>query len=236
MMRTSLAGIALLMAAACTPEAVEAPAAEEPASAPLAAELQTCTITESATGAMIPQLSTCTIALGEGQPTLSVSSDPMADGEGTLRVDVLDASGASLQLIEETATGSYSYPYIEDIDGDGAADIMVPLLTGNVNTNYAVWLKTADGSFKRAGELSGVSIGQTPEGMIAASGRSNAAEWETGYYRVTDGALEEIAAVVNRADPEPGEPALTAPPCEVIRILDGIDPAPFCQPAETTPG
>lgn len=226
----------MIALAACTPEKIEAPAAEETATAPLAAELQTCAITESATGAMIPQLSTCTIALGDGQPTLSVSSDPMTDGEGTLRVDVLDVSGASLQLIEETATGSYSYPYIEDIDGDGAADIMVPLLTGNVNTNYAVWLKTADGTFKRAGELSGVSIGQTPEGMIAASGRSNAAEWETGYYRVTDGALEEIAAVVNRADPEPGEPALTAPACEVIRILDGIDPAPFCQPAETTPG
>jgi len=40
--------------------------------------------------------------------------------------------------------------------------------------------------------------------------------------------------VVNRVDPEPGEPPLTAPACEVIRILDGIDPAPFC--AEGAPG
>lgn len=235
MMRSGLAGIALITLAACTPEPVEAPAANETA-APVQAGLQTCAIAESATGAMIPQLSACTIALGSGQPTLSVSSQAMTDGEGTLRIEVLDASGASLQVIEETATGSYSYPYIEDIDGDGAADIMAPLLTGNVNTNYAVWLKGADGAFRRAGELSGVSIGQTPEGMIAASGRSNAAEWETGYYRVTDGALEEIAAVVNRMDPAPGEPPLTVPACEVIRIIEGVDPAPFCQPAETTPG
>ncbi len=235
MLRTGISAIALVMAA-CTPEAIETPAAEEAATAAVAEEVLTCVVAETATGAMIAQLSPCEIALGDGQPVLSVSSDPMTDGEGTLRVEVLDASGASLQVIEETATGSYSYPYIEDIDGEGSADIMVPLLTGNVNTNYAVWLKDADGKFTRAGELSGVSIGQTPEGMIAASGRSNAAEWETGYYRVTDGTLEEIAAVVNRADPQPGEPPLTVPGCEVIRILEGVDPAPFCQPAETTPG
>ncbi len=235
MMRLGLSVIALITLAACTPEPVEAPAVNETA-APVQAELRTCAITESATGAMIPQLSACTIALGDGQPTLSVSSQAMNDGEGVLRVEVLDGSGASLQVIEETAIGSYSYPYIEDIDGDGAADVMVPLLTGNVNTNYAVWLNGADGAFRRAGELSGVSIGQTPEGMIAASGRSNAAEWETGYYRVTGGALEEIAAVVNRMDPAPGEPPLTVPACEVIRIIEGVDPAPFCQPAETTPG
>lgn len=234
MMRLGLAGILLIAAGACTQETVEAPPAEQTEATPVAALIQTCAITESATGAMIPKLSDCTIALGEGQPVLHVSSDEMANGEGKLRVDVVDASGASVQLIEESATGSFSYPYIEDIDGDGAADIMVPLLTGNVNTNYAVWLKTADGTFKRAGELSGVSIGHTPEGLIAASGRSSAAEWETQYFRVTEGEFEEVAAVVNRLEPAPGEPPLTAPPCEVIRILDGIDPAPFC--AEGAPG
>ncbi|MEX1251493.1 MAG: hypothetical protein WEA77_09895 [Hyphomonas sp.] len=42
--------------------------------------------------------------------------------------------------------------------------------------------------------------------------------------------------MVNRMDPEPGEEPLTAPACEVIRIIEGVDPAPFCQPAETAPG
>lgn len=236
MMRLGWAGIALIALAACTPETVETPAAEESAAAPAAAALQTCEVTEAATGAMIDQLSSCTIALGDGQPTLQVSSDAMAEGEGKLRIDVTDASGASLQQIEETATGTFSYPYIEDIDGDGAADIMVPLLTGNVNTSYALWLKTADGTFKRAGELSGVSIGHTPEGLIAASGRSSAAEWETQYFRVTNGELEEVAAVVNRPEPLKDESGVDLPACEVIRILEGIDPAPFCAEGAPVPG
>ena len=234
-MKSGIAGLALVMAAACTPAAELAPAADTVVET---AEAQTpsCKDAEAATGTMIEQIALCSISLGDGKPTVFVSSDPMTDGEGKLRVEVAEADGTSLQLIDETATGAYSYPYVEDIDGDGALDIMVPLLTGNVNTSYAVWLKGADGMFYRAGELGGVSIGHTPEGLIAASGRSNAAEWETGYFRVTNGALEEIAAVVNRADPEPGEPPLTEPACEVIRILDGVDPAPFCQTAPASPG
>lgn len=234
MLKTGIAGTALLMAAACSPETIETAPAAETANAPATGEVLTCAITEMVTGAMIPQLSTCEIPLGDGEPTLHVSSDMIANGEGALRIEVVDASGASRQVIEETATGTYSYPYSEDIDGDGAADIMVPVLTGNVNTNYALWLNGADGRFTRAGELSGVRIGQTPGGLIAASGRSSASEWETGYYRVTDGALEEVAAVVNRPAPDPGEPA--APACEVIRIVDGMDPAPFCETVQTDPG
>ncbi|MDP1554573.1 MAG: hypothetical protein Q8L84_03855 [Hyphomonas sp.] len=234
MMRSGFAGVALLMVAACTPAEIETPVAID-TELTLSAT-QSCALAETATGAMIAQIDLCQIDLGAGEPRVFVSSDPMVDGEGTLRLEVADAEGNSLQLIDETASGSYSYPYAEDIDGDGTLDLMVPLLTGNVNTNYAVWLKGADGMFFRAGELSGVSIGRTPEGLIAASGRSSASEWETGYFRVTDGALEEIAAVVNRADPEPGEPVATEPTCEVIRIAEGVDPAPFCADAETNPG
>jgi hypothetical protein len=236
MMKSGFAGLALLMAAACTPAPEVAPAADETAGAANETATPTCKDAEAATGTMIPKIDLCKIELGDGQPAVFVSSDPMVDGEGTLRVEIAEADGTSLQLIDETATGAYTYPYVEDIDGDGAVDIMVPLLTGNVNTSYAVWLKGADGMFFRAGELGGVSIGHTPEGLIAASGRSSASEWETGYFRVSNGAFEEIAAVVNRADPEPGEPPLTVPACEVIRVAEGVDPAPFCQTVPATPG
>ena len=235
-MKSGIAGLALVMAAACTPAAEVAPAADETAVAATETATPTCAEAEAATGTMIPKIDLCKIELGAGEPAVFVSSDPMTDGEGTLRVELMAADGTSLQLIDETATGAYTYPYVEDIDGDGAVDIMVPLLTGNVNTSYAVWLKGADGMFFRAGELGGVSIGHTPEGLIAASGRSSASEWETGYFRVSNGALEEIAAVVNRADPEPGEPPLTVPACEVIRVAEGVDPAPFCQTVPAIPG
>lgn len=236
-LKTGLAAIAAVLAVACTPAAVEAPAAEavaEQAALERLMGMATCEDAEAASGTMVAELTPCRIDLGEGQPSLVVTTTAMNEGvegmEGKMRIEVAGDAGASLQMIEETANSAYTYPYVEDIDGDGALDIMVPLMTGNVNTLFAVWLKGAEGQFFRAGELGGVSIGPTPDGLISAAGRSSAAEWETGYFRVANGTLEEVAAVVTRPDPEPGEPPLTEPACEVIRILDGVDPAPFCQP------
>jgi hypothetical protein len=242
-LKTGLTGLALLLAAGCTPEAPQGPAPEEVAAQAALERLmgmETCTQASAGYGGMLPELTPCRMSLGEGKPSLVVTSTPMIEsGEGAsgqVRIETWGGGGLSLQVIEETALYAFNYPYVEDLTADGLPDLMVPLMTGNVNTSYALWLQGADGRFVRAGELGGVSIGRTPEGLIAASGRSSAAEWETGYFRVTNGALEEVAAVVNRADPEAGGAPLTQPPCEVIRILDGVDPAPFCQAVATTPG
>lgn len=243
MLKSGISLAALLLVTACGPVVINTEDSTEVAEQAAVERLmgmETCEDAQAASGTMVEELTPCRIALGDGQPSLVVTSAPMADGAegrtGTLRVEVAGDAGASLQVIEETAYGAYTYPYAEDIDGDGTIDIMVPLLTGNVNTSYAVWLKGADGMFVRAGELGGVSIGRTTEGLIATSGRSSASEWETGYFRVTNGAFEEVAAVVNRPDPEPGEPPRTEPACEVIRIVEGMDPAPFCEILPTTPG
>jgi hypothetical protein len=233
----------LAVLVACTPEVAETPPAEDPA-AQAAIErlmgLETCEDATTHYGSMLPQLTTCRLELGEGKPRFVISSDQMIESEtesmGILRAELSGEGGLSLQVIEETASGAFNYPYVEDLTGDGAADLMVPLMTGNVNTAYALWVQGADGLFKRAGELSGVGVGLAPNGFIAASGRSSAVEWETQYFRVTDGALEEVAAVVSRADPEPGEPPLEGPACEVIRIIDGIDPAPLCEDEGDQPG
>lgn len=242
-MQTGLAAFAVLLAAGCTPEASKGPTPEEVA-AQVALErlmgMLTCADAAEGEGGMVPELMPCRITLGEGKPSLVVTSTPMTEGDegpsGQIRIETWGDGGLSLQVIEETALFAFNYPYIEDLTGDGLPDLMVPLMTGNVNTSYAFWVQGADGQFVRAGELGGVSIGHTPEGLIAASGRSSASEWETGYFRVSNGALEEIAAVVNRADPEPGEPPLTVPACEVIRVAEGVDPAPFCQTVPALPG
>jgi hypothetical protein len=242
-LKTGTAGLALLLAAGCTPGAPQGPAPEGVAAQAALERLmgmETCTQASAGYGGMQPELAPCRISLGEGKPSLVVTSTPMIEsGEGPagqIRVETRGAGGLSLQVIEETALYAFNYPYVEDLTADGLPDLMVPLMTGNVNTSYALWLQGADGRFVRAGELGGVSIGRTPEGFIAASGRSSAAEWETGYFRVTNGALEEVAGVVNRAGPEPGEAPLTQPPCEVIRVAEGVDPAPFCQAVPALPG
>ncbi len=241
-MKPGLVGIGLMLAVGCTPKAPEGPTPEELAAQAALERLmgtETCTDASASSGGMQPELMPCRISLGEGKPSLVVTATPMTDGaeglSGQIRIETWGDGGLSLQVIEETALYAYNYPYTEDLTADGLPDLMVPLMTGNVNTSYALWVQGADGQFARAGELGGVSIGQTPQGLIAASGRSSAAEWETGYFRVTNGALEEVAAVVNRADPEPGEPARTEPACEVIRIVEGVDPAPFCQAAPAAP-
>lgn len=244
-MKLSLVAAVLPLAvlAACKPEVAEVPPAEDSA-ARAAIErligLETCEDAAIHYGSMLPQLTTCRLELGEGKPSFVISSDQMIESEtesmGILRAELSGEGGLSLQVIEETASGAFNYPYVEDLTGDGAADLMVPLMTGNVNTAYALWVQGADGLFKRAGELSGVGVGLAPNGFIAASGRSSAVEWETQYFRVTDGALEEVAAVVSRADPEPGEPPLDGPACEVIRVIDGIDPAPLCEDEGDQPG
>ncbi len=244
-MKLSLVAAVLPLAvlAACKPEVAEAPPAEDSA-AQAAIErlmgLETCEDAATHYGSMLPQLTTCRLELGEGKPSFVISSDQMIESEtesmGILRAELSGEGGLSLQVIEETASGAFNYPYVEDLTGDGAADLMMPLMTGNVNTNYAMWVQGADGLFTRAGELSGVGISLAPNGFISAAGRSSAVEWETQYFRVTEGALEEVAAVVNRGEPEPGEPPLDEPACEVIRIIEGIDPAPLCEPEGGEPG
>lgn len=237
------AGCAVLLAAGCTPGASEGPLPEAQAAQAATERLmgmETCTDAAAAYGGMQPELMACRISLGGGMPDLVVTAAPMAESDegpsGRIRIETWGEGGRSLQVIEETALYAFNYPYVEDLTADGLPDLMVPLMTGNVNTSYALWLQGADGRFVRAGELGGVSIGRTPEGLIAASGRSSAAEWETGYFRVSGGVLEEVAAVVNRAVPEPGGPPLSAPACEVIRITGGVDASAFCLPSPAAPG
>lgn len=231
------AALILVALAGCgQPAPPEATLSEEEAARLAAVErlmgLETCADAERDYGTQLIQLTACRLELGKGKASFVISSDTIIASEtestGTLRAELNGEAGASLQVIEEKVEGAFSYPWIEDLDGDGAGDLMVPLYTAMVNTNYALWLQGADGLFVRSGELSGYSIAPTKDGYIAATGRSSAAEWETGYFRVVDGKLEEAAIVVNRAEPKEGEPAPEGPLCEVIWSAEGVNTAGFC--------
>ncbi len=214
-----LAALPLIALIACTPKA------ETP---PEAIALASCTDAQAAGGTQLSELTACRLDVGSGGRSFLVSSSAQVEGEGTLRAELIAADGASLQVIEEPVTGFYSYPYLEDLSGDGAADLMVPQIAAMVNTGYALWLQGSDGTFSRAGELSGFTIALGEDGLISASGRSSASEWETSYFSLDNGTLTEVAAVVNRPDPEEGETASDLPACEVIRAAEGVDTARFC--------
>jgi len=128
---------------------------------------------------------------------------------------VVGPGDATLQTIEETMGNTFQPPQTQDVDLDDRADILVPLETGNVNTNNAIWLQGEDGTFKRAGELSGVSILNTESGYIAAQARSSAAAWSVEFWRVDGGVLFPVATAEVTATGE-DDGTVTGVSCEVL--------------------
>jgi hypothetical protein len=94
--------------------------------------------------------------------------------------------------------------------------LLVPLVTGNVNTTWAVWRATEDATgFKRLEELSGVSIGHNEDGFVVTQGRSSAASWTVGFWTFDGEDLEPLvdALVTAQAD---GTGQITDTACEIV--------------------
>lgn len=79
-MNTGLVGIAVVLAAGCMPKAPEGPPPEEVAAQATLERLmgmETCADAAADSGGMQPELAPCRIILGEGKPSLVVTSTPM---------------------------------------------------------------------------------------------------------------------------------------------------------------
>jgi hypothetical protein len=118
---------------------------------------------------------------------------PKDDGVTEVTVQIVGPGDAGLQTIAEQMEGSAAQPSVNDVDGDGRVDLLLPLLSGNVNTNWAVWRGLPDGAFSRAGEFSGVDIARSKDGYIAVSARSGANIWNVHFYTVENDKLALIA-------------------------------------------
>jgi hypothetical protein len=129
--------------------------------------------------------------------TMRVSFSPMVEGVGgTVTIDVLNADGAVAQTIVEEGVSQYLAPTVQDVDGDGRADILVARETGNVNTAYGIWIFSGDRNvFRRVGEVSGYDIARTQEGLIAVQARSGAALRNVAFYQLNTDGLVHIATV-----------------------------------------
>jgi len=115
------------------------------------------------------------------------------------------------QTIKETSEFVYGLPKLQDLDGDGRNELLVPLMTGNVNTVYALWRGvTSPQPYTRVGEISGVSFEAMDDGMFSASARASAASWVTSYYKFIDGDISNIAtAMVELPADQEGEEKCT---------------------------
>ncbi len=127
-------------------------------------------------------------------------------GEAQIEIKTAAADGTAQQTITETSEFVYGFPTLQDLDGDGRNELLVPLMTGNVNTVYAVWRGTPEThEYTRAGEISGVSFEAKNNGMFSASSRGSAASWATSYYKFIDGNITNIAtAMIELPDSEDG--------------------------------
>lgn len=126
--------------------------------------------------------------------TLRVTYADLAAGTqaGAVSVDVLRDDGQVAQTLLESDVPEYLTPQLQDIDGDGRADILIPRVLGNVNFEWGVWIY--DGArYRRVGELSGVEVERTADGLIAVPARSSASSWNVRYYRLDESGLHHLA-------------------------------------------
>jgi hypothetical protein len=127
-------------------------------------------------------------------------------------------NGEAGQLMEETVAEDQALPTLEDINGDGRPDLLIPRETGNVNTVQAVWL-AGEGAYTRLGEIAGIGFTRTADGLLAVPARSSAAETEITFYRIEPTALAE-AAVVTVTGSQAADGSI-ATRCELTRKPDG---------------
>jgi hypothetical protein len=226
--------VSLALAAACSPPSPDQGSLEEGQAEgdPASAGLQACSGAPSDGQGNMDTLTPCRIDLaGDGaflRVSYAVAAGPQGETAGERIVDVLSRDGAVLQTLREQAESIF-YPEVKDLDGDELEDVLIPLMTGNVNTTYALYLQRSDEGFVRAGELGGVSIERTPSGYISASGRSSAVEWETSYYRVTGNQLEEVARVSTTPEYEDETGGLHEETCTILSSRDdALQPEDLC--------
>jgi hypothetical protein len=147
--------------------------------------------------------------------TLLVNFAPIAAGadNGNVSIDVLGDDGGVTQTMLESDVSIYQAPTIQDIDGDGRADILVPRAVGNVNLVSGVWIFDGRrGVFERVGEVTGVSVERTVDGYVAAPARSSAGAGNVAFYWLDADGLHPLLTLAIEA------PAgrSTEPLCNII--------------------
>ena len=85
-----------------------------------------------------------------GRPAVRLTASLRAD-RWTIQVR---EGGQVRQRFSVQTDAPQARPWLGDADGDGVPDLWVPVMTGNANTQYALWrLRPREGRFAEAGEL-----------------------------------------------------------------------------------
>jgi hypothetical protein len=168
-----------------------------------------------------------------GRPPVEIRASA---SEAAWVIRVLDRIGGERQRFEVESDLPDSPPRLGDADGDGAADLWVPVMAGNANTAYAIWImRPALGRFHAAGEVSGIAFARDPGGWLVALGRDGCCAVAYGFHRFSaDGTLSLAFTVERRTAPHATrrcgvEPAVAIVPRDLLRryCARGRDDAPL---------
>jgi hypothetical protein len=137
------------------------------------------------------------------------------EGDHIVNIAVVQPGDATLQTITETVEGTISVMELQDLDGDGYKELLVPLMTGNVNTEYAVWHMPAGAKqYIRVGTVSGFAVGRKDD-YVVVNARSAANIQDLMYYTLKNGELKLIGAAEFTAEGNPDKPTVKC------AVLDG---------------
>jgi hypothetical protein len=221
---------ALLLTAACATSPSVSPEETAGRQARLAALslLPDCADAKTVTGELTTRIPDCRMTARPSRLQLSLKSDPASEqifgASGFLTISVIDRQGGLIAEFSEITNGEYAYPALQDVNGDGLDDLIIPRATDAVNWKYSLWLQQEGGDFVHAGEVTGSEVSWAFRGYVAAIRQTGAADWETGYSRIREGRLEEVALTRSTGVRAPGRDD----PCEIIEIAPGLDPKRFC--------
>lgn len=180
MMRAVLFVVALLGAASCSRIRGE----EALASAPACGET-------AFSGALTPVV--CQIDVSGDLVRFSFATPDPEATTGAVRAEVMGGGASVVQVLQEESVSAYLAPTAQDIDGDGRADIVIPLEAGNANIAQALWLfSLQQGAYRRVGVVSGVDIARTAEGYVVVPARSSAAVWSVAFYSLDETGLAPL--------------------------------------------
>lgn len=173
--------------------------------------------------------------LTAGENVLHVKFAPLAAGAqaGMITADVLNEDGAVVQTMLEPDVAQYYAPSVQDVDGDGRADVLIAREGGGANSSHAVWIFNGErGVYERVGDVTGVSIERTGDGLIAVPTRSSAVAWEVAFYRLDEGGLHPIATVAVEApvgrSTEPGCTLIALPGLRDLNLTEEAAHERFC--------